>query len=171
LLDDDSVELDDPTGWELLIHRINRACYETGNYAKRALAILTPMALGLLPVHLYRYLVNVLALRLRESVEAMAAASFLPVKARLARVLLEVAEYLGEKAGAGRVLIRHKFSQSDLAAMTGLAREDVSRVLSDWKQRKLVTRSSGYYCLNDIATLKRHVDRLSAREYIPSSPE
>jgi CRP/FNR family transcriptional regulator, cyclic AMP receptor protein len=105
---------------------------------------------------IYRYLVNVLALRLRETVETMAAASFLTVKARLARALLEVAEYLGENAGAGRILIRHKFSQSDLAAMAGLSREVVSRVLNDWKQRKLVTRSSGYYRLNDIATLKRH---------------
>jgi CRP/FNR family transcriptional regulator, cyclic AMP receptor protein len=119
---------------------------------------------------IYRYLVNVLALRLRETVEAVAAASFLTVKARLARALLEVTEYLGEDAGAGRVLVRYKFSQSDLAAMAGLPREDVSRVLSDWKKRNLVTRSSGYYCLNDIATLKR-LDRLRGSQNIPSPPK
>jgi Crp-like helix-turn-helix domain len=51
----------------------------------------------------------------------------------------------GEDAGAGRVLIRHKIGQSDLAAMAGVARENVSRVLSDWKRRDLVTRSSGFY--------------------------
>jgi hypothetical protein len=28
LLDDDSVELNDPTGWEPLIHEIDRACFE-----------------------------------------------------------------------------------------------------------------------------------------------
>jgi hypothetical protein len=28
LLDDDSVELDGPTGWEPLIHEIDRACFE-----------------------------------------------------------------------------------------------------------------------------------------------
>jgi CRP/FNR family transcriptional regulator, cyclic AMP receptor protein len=120
---------------------------------------------------IYRYLVNVLTLRLRETVEAIAAASFLTVKARLARALLEVAEYLGEDARAGGVLIRHKFSQRDLAAMAGLTREEVSRALSDWKQRKLVTRSAGYYCLNDIARLKRHVDRPRASQNIPSPPE
>ena len=40
--------------------------------------------------------------------------------------------------------------------MAGVARENVSRALSDWKRRDLVTRSSGFYCLNDIATLKRY---------------
>jgi CRP/FNR family transcriptional regulator, cyclic AMP receptor protein len=79
------------------------------------------------------------------------------VKARLARALLALTEYLGEDAGEGRILIRHKISQSDLAAMAGVARENVSRVLSDWKRRNLVTRSSGYYCLNDLTTFKRYL--------------
>src|SRR6266576_4497982 len=105
---------------------------------------------------IYRYLVNVLALRLRETDQAVAADSFLTVKARLARALLELTEYLGEGAGAGRVLIRHKIGQSDLAAMAGVARENVSRALSDWKRSDLVTRSSGFYCLNDITTLERY---------------
>src|SRR5437763_238468 len=107
---------------------------------------------------IYRYLVNVLTLRLRQTDQAVAADSFLTVKARLARALLELTEYLGEDAGAGRILIRHKISQSDLAAMAGVAREHVSRALSDWRRRDLVTRLSGFYCLNDIMTLKRYVD-------------
>jgi CRP-like cAMP-binding protein len=113
---------------------------------------------------IYQYLVNVLALRLRETNEAVAADSFLSVKARLARALLELTEYLGEDAGEGRVLIRHKISQSDLAAMAGTARENVSRVLSDWKRRNLVTRSSGFYCLKNITTLKRHAAPVSGDE-------
>src|SRR5215510_13785684 len=107
--------------------------------------------------NIYRYLVHVLALRLRETDQAVAADSFLTVKARLARALLELTEYLGEDAGAGRILIRHKITQNDLAAMAGVARENISRALSDWKRRDLVTRSSGFYCLNDITTLKRYV--------------
>ena len=107
---------------------------------------------------IYRYLVNVLAARLRETDDAVAAASFMTVKARLARTLLELGELLGEEQDSGRVVIRHKIQQSDLAAMAGVARENVSRVFSDWTRRKVMTRSSGYYCLNDIATLKRSVD-------------
>jgi len=113
---------------------------------------------------IYQYLVNVLALRLRETDEAVAADSFLSVKARLARALLELSEYLGEDAGEGRVLIHHKINQSDLAAMAGVARENVSRVLSEWKRRDLVSHRSGLYCLNDITTLKRHTAPVSGDE-------
>ena len=51
---------------------------------------------------------NVLASRLRETYDALAATSFLTVKARLARALLELAEYLGEDESAGRRVIRHR---------------------------------------------------------------
>jgi CRP-like cAMP-binding protein len=106
---------------------------------------------------IYQYLVNVLAKRLRETDEAMAAASFLTVQARLARSLLELGKYLGEDDGGGRVLINHKITQDDLAAIAGVARENVSRVMSDWKRKQVVTRSWGLYRLNDIARLKRVV--------------
>ena len=100
------------------------------------------------------YLITVLASRLRETDEALAAASFLTVKARLARALLNLAEFLGEERGSGRILIHHKIKRNDLAAMAGVAAENVSRVMKDWMQRHVVTRSSGYYCLEDIAALK-----------------
>ena len=103
------------------------------------------------------YLVTVLASRLRETDETLAATSFLTVKARLALALLELAEFLGEDQGSGRILIRHKIKRSDLAAMAGVAAENVSRVMNEWMQRKVVTRSSGYYCLEDIPTLKSQV--------------
>jgi CRP/FNR family transcriptional regulator len=107
---------------------------------------------------IYHYLVNVLAARLREADQALAATSFMTVKARLARTLLELGELLGERDDSGRVVIRHRIHQDDLAAMAGVARENVSRVISDWKRRKVITRSSGYYCLSDTAVLRRSVD-------------
>jgi CRP-like cAMP-binding protein len=107
---------------------------------------------------IYGYLVDVLAARLRETDEAVAAASFMTVQSRLARALLELARVLGEEDAAGHILIRHKVRQDDLAVMAGVARENVSRTLSDWKRRKVVTESTGYYCLHDIATLKRSVE-------------
>ena len=106
----------------------------------------------------YRYLANVLAARLRGTDEAVAAVSFLTVRERLARALIELGELLGEADGAGHVVIRHKINQSDLAALAGVARENVSRVMSEWKRRKVVTRSKGYYCLNAVETLKRVLD-------------
>jgi CRP/FNR family cyclic AMP-dependent transcriptional regulator len=95
------------------------------------------------------YLVRTLARRLREADDALAAATFLSVKGRLARALLNLAEYVGEDNGGGRIQLRHKISQGDLAAMAGVARENVSRTLSEWRKRDIVTRSSDYYCIND----------------------
>jgi hypothetical protein len=46
-------------------------------------------------------------------------------------------------------------TQNDLAAMAGIARENVSRVLSDWKELKIVTRSAGFYRVHDLAALRR----------------
>ncbi len=107
---------------------------------------------------IYRYLVNVLAARLREADDSLAATSFMTIKARLARTLLELGDLLGEQDASGHVVIRHQINQDDLAAMAGVARENVSRVISDWKRRKVITRSSGYYCLSDPMALKRSVD-------------
>jgi CRP/FNR family cyclic AMP-dependent transcriptional regulator len=105
----------------------------------------------------FRYLASVLAARLRGTDEAVAAASFLTVRERLARALIDLGDLLGEADEAGRILINHKISQSDLAALAGVARENVSRVMSEWKRRKVVTRSKGYYSLNSVETLKRKV--------------
>jgi CRP/FNR family cyclic AMP-dependent transcriptional regulator len=104
---------------------------------------------------IYRYLACVLVARLREADEAVAAATFLTVQSRLARALLELAKCLGEEEASGRILIRYKVSQSDLAAMAGVARENVSRTLSDWKRHKLVTRSTDCFYLHDIAALEK----------------
>jgi CRP/FNR family transcriptional regulator, cyclic AMP receptor protein len=77
------------------------------------------------------------------------------VKGRVARALLCLAEAFGRDVGQGRILIRQKVSQSDLAAMAGIARENVSPVLHDWAQRSLVSRLAGYYCLEKKAVLER----------------
>jgi hypothetical protein len=45
-----------------------------------------------------------------------------------------------------------------LAAMAGIARENVSRILNDWKRRKLVSRLSGYYCLENKAKLQNEAE-------------
>lgn len=103
----------------------------------------------------YKHLVTLLASRLRDTDGVIAAGSFLPLKGRVARALLDLSEAFGEDVGQGRILIRQKVSQSDVAAMAGIARENVSRILNDWVRDKLVSRLSGYYCLENKARLKR----------------
>jgi CRP/FNR family cyclic AMP-dependent transcriptional regulator len=106
---------------------------------------------------LSRHVMRLLARRLRETNLALAAASFLPLKGRLGRVLLSLAEAFGNDVGAGRILVHQKLTQSDLAAMAGLARENVSRILTDWTDRSLVSRIAGYYCLENKAAIEREV--------------
>lgn len=91
---------------------------------------------------LYVDIVTTLAARLRQSDEDMVASSFLTARARVARALLQFARQLGEEVGSGRILIRHRITQSDLAAMAGVARESVSRTLREWHRQKVLEGSS-----------------------------
>jgi CRP/FNR family transcriptional regulator, cyclic AMP receptor protein len=106
----------------------------------------------------YKSLVTLIAARLRETDAVVAAGSFLPLRGRVACTLLELAQDFGQDVGAGRIVIRQKIGQSDLAAMAGIARENVSRILNDWKRRKLVSRLSGYYCLENKAQLQNEAE-------------
>ncbi len=107
---------------------------------------------------LYKSLIALLAARLRETDTVVAAGSFLPLKGRVASTLLELADNFGQDVGSGRIVIRQKIGQADIAAMAGIARENVSRILNDWKRRKLVSRLSGYYCLENKAQLEHEAE-------------
>jgi len=106
----------------------------------------------------YKYLLTLIASRLRETDSVIAAGSFLPLRGRVAVTLLDLAQHFGQDVGSGRIVIRQKIGQADLAAMAGIARENVSRILNDWKRRKLVSRLSGYYCLENKAQLEREAE-------------
>jgi len=75
-----------------------------------------------------------------------------------ARALLNLAEYVGKDNGGGHIQLHHKISQSDLAAMAGVARENVSRTMSDWRKRDIVTRLSDFYCINDPRALAQEME-------------
>jgi CRP/FNR family transcriptional regulator len=96
---------------------------------------------------MYGHLVTTLVERLRQADDEVAAASFLSLKARVARALLQFAKYLGEPtATPGQLLVRHRIRQDDLAALAHVARENASRILSEWKKRKIIDyrSSSGF---------------------------
>ncbi len=109
---------------------------------------------------IYKYLTEMLALRLREADEVLAATSFMTVKGRLARAFLELAEHVGQKHGSGQISLDHKISQRELAAIAGIARENVSRTLATWKRRKIIALASGQYRILDMAALKNEMEGL-----------
>jgi CRP/FNR family transcriptional regulator, cyclic AMP receptor protein len=102
----------------------------------------------------YKLLIRVLAQRLRETDTVVAAGSFLSLKGRVARTMLELANHFGQEVAPGRIVIRQKIGQNDLAAMAGIARENLTRVLNDWQRHKVLSRLSGYYCLEDKTQLE-----------------
>jgi CRP/FNR family transcriptional regulator, cyclic AMP receptor protein len=106
----------------------------------------------------YKSLAKLFARRLREADRTIAAISFLSLKGRVARTMLELADHFGQEVGLGRIVIRQKIGQDDLAAMVGIARENVTRVLNDWQRHKIVSRLSGYYCLEDKTQLERQAE-------------
>jgi CRP/FNR family cyclic AMP-dependent transcriptional regulator len=107
---------------------------------------------------LYKHVMLLLAHRLTDTNIALAATTFLSVQGRVARALLSLAQAFGHDVGGGRILVRQKITQSDLAAMAGIARENVSRVLKDWMRRALVSRLAGYYCLEKKSALEREAE-------------
>jgi CRP/FNR family cyclic AMP-dependent transcriptional regulator len=104
---------------------------------------------------IYRHMTSLLARRLRDVDDVLTATSLLPLKGRVARALLSLSEAFGKDVGSGRILINQKVSQTDIAAMAGIARENVSRILQEWTRQALVSRLAGYYCLENKAALQR----------------
>jgi CRP/FNR family transcriptional regulator, cyclic AMP receptor protein len=105
----------------------------------------------------YRELVKILSVRLREADKELAASTFLSGRGRLARALIELAEHFGQPCSNGTVILECKTTDADLAAMAGLARESVEHVLTEWRERKLLTQTQGYHHIHDIAALKREI--------------
>ena len=99
-----------------------------------------------------------LAARLRETDTTIATGTFLPLHGRVACALLELAQKFGQDVGSGRIVIHQKIGQRDLAAMAGVSREHVNRILNDWKRRKLISQPSGYYCIENKAQLQQEAE-------------
>ncbi|QCI65116.1 Crp/Fnr family transcriptional regulator [Phreatobacter stygius] len=94
-----------------------------------------------------RAIAVLLAGRLRDTNLALATANFMAVKGRVAVALVALAEGFGQDVGSGRILIKVKLGQADIAAMAGVSRETASRMLNDWLRRGDISRLAGYYCL------------------------
>ncbi|WP_363320394.1 Crp/Fnr family transcriptional regulator [Roseinatronobacter sp.] len=73
-----------------------------------------------------RHLVKLLAERLRGSNEALIEAAFLPLRSRLCRKLLDLAQSHAKATPTGMVFDR-AFSQEEMARMLGVSREAVNR--------------------------------------------
>jgi len=97
---------------------------------------------------LYRHFLVVMSARLRATNDALTGYATLNLSGRLARVMIRLAESFGQPLDGGRILIKQRFTQTDLSSMAGSARENISRQLTDWRREGLLSRHDRYYCLN-----------------------
>jgi len=107
---------------------------------------------------LYRDCTLLLARRLLASSEALVAETFSSLKGRVAHALLKLCEAFGQDVGDGRLLIKQRITQRDLAAMAGISRENVSRILKHWIDGGAVSRLAGYYCLENRAKIESEIE-------------
>lgn len=94
-------------------------------------------------------LLAVFADRLRLTTDALEDSYFLTMRARLAKMLLSLAEEIGEKTESG-LLITEPVSQSLLARLVYATREEVNRELRRWERKGWLRRDDNLFELIDL---------------------
>ena len=102
-------------------------------------------------------LLRALAVRLRQTNEAMADLVFTDVPGRIAKTLLGLAQRFGQPDGDG-VRVAHDLTQEELAQLVGASRETVNKALSDFAAR-------GWLRLDGRAVVLLDLDRLGRRAH------
>lgn len=86
--------------------------------------------------------IRLLAVRLSEADALLMSLNALKMRGRLASGLLQLLDRHGVTAGAGARL-KLDITQRELGAFVGLSRENVSRVLAEWRQSGLIKLEPG----------------------------
>lgn len=97
---------------------------------------------------IYRMALRLLAQRLRDSNESIMAQGSVTVQGRVARAFASLAEALGEAQAEGRILLAQRVTQSDIAGMAGVARENASRAINELLRGGILGRIRGFYSID-----------------------
>ena len=104
--------------------------------------------------HIYRQALRLLAHRLRGTNDSVVAQGTVSVSGRVARAFASLAEGLGDEQPDGRILLAHKITQTDIAGMAGVARENASRAINDLLRAGVLGRVQGFYAIEKAETLR-----------------
>jgi CRP-like cAMP-binding protein len=97
---------------------------------------------------------DITADRLNESRQRIQHLTTLPVKKRLAHILVTLVNKFGEKHSRG-LLIQLPLSRKDLADMVGTSAETTSRIMSQFQEDDLITSGRQWVAINDKSELLR----------------
>ena len=103
-------------------------------------------------------LLRALAVRLRQTNEAMADLVFTDVPGRIAKTLLGLAERFGAREDNGAIRVEHDLTQEELAQLIGASRETVNKALADFASR-------GWLRVDGRAVVLLDPDRLARRAH------
>ena len=95
----------------------------------------------------YREALRILARRLRETNESVVAQGTVPVVGRVARAFATLGQGLGEERPGGTILITQRITQTDIAGMAGVARENASRAINDLLRDGVLAREGSHYVI------------------------
>lgn len=95
----------------------------------------------------YREALKILTRRLRETNDSVVAQGTVSVVGRVARAFATLAQGLGERQAGGGILLPHKITQTDIAGMAGVARENASRAINDLLRDGVLSRAGSFYVI------------------------
>ncbi len=105
---------------------------------------------------IYRLSLKLLTERLRGTNDSVVAQGTVTVLGRVARALETLAHGLGEADATGRIVFAQKITQTDIAGMAGVARENANRAIHELMRDGILSRVKGYYAIekpDDLADL------------------
>jgi len=98
-------------------------------------------------------LLGVLCERLRQTSLALEEIALMDLPARLARLLIKLAQQYGV-AGPRGLRIRLKLTQTDLSTLVAATRESVNKQLRSWREDGLLDEEEGYLVIRGLETLR-----------------
>lgn len=97
---------------------------------------------------------NITANRLQSSQQQIQHLTTLPVKQRIAHILIMLCDKFGEDSRHGK-LLQLPISRKDLADMTGTSTETASRMMSEFQNKGLITSGRQWVAVNDADGLEK----------------
>ncbi|MBJ89286.1 MAG: Crp/Fnr family transcriptional regulator [Woeseia sp.] len=106
---------------------------------------------------LYKNLYKELISRTRGFYVLLTGMAFYPLKARLAGWLLNLAKQYGRQSTQGTYIDIH-LSQKDLAQLSRGSRQRVNKILSEWRERKIIELKNKRYLIRDLPALTSEME-------------
>jgi len=110
--------------------------------------------------HVHAQISLMLAKRLRTITDEVTQAAFLPMRARIARAVLRLAQLLGEHTGVDLYGIEQPIGQGDIAGMAGVTRESANRTLTEWRNEGVLGSSDRHRLVVNVRRLMQEASRV-----------